>query len=184
MSHTSIARRYAKALFELALEQKATTKIVASLHAVADLIDNNDDFRAALFSPLVTKQQKVAVIEQLAKSHKFPELTTQFLNTLIKNGRITIVKQAVEAFEALIRESNGESVVEIRTAKALTKTVLSGLEKTLAKALGAKIMLTSSVDEKLIGGAIVFAGSKMIDASLRGKLNRFKQLSKKQVANL
>lgn len=184
MSYKAVAGRYAKALFELAVEKKAQAKVLADLQQLKNLIGESDDLQVVVHSALIDKKQKIAAFDALAKKLKFQALTQKFLDVLIENGRIKVVLSAISAYEQLLRDLNGEAVVEVRTAKPLTKKMIGSLEKSLAKVLDKKVIVESSVNEKLLGGMVVFVGSKMLDASLQGKLTHLKQLSKKEIANL
>ena len=175
-----IAARYAKAVFELAKEDKAVAKVEADLDALEAALADSADFRALISSPVYSRDEQAGAIAALAKKMGLSAIVSNVLALMSNKRRLYILPQMVQALRAAIAEDKGEITAEVTSAKALTKTQADKLAKALASSVGKSVKINATVDEKLIGGLVVKMGSKMIDTSIASRLNSL-QNSMKEV---
>ena len=170
---SGLSGRYAKALYELAAEKKITSKIVYDLKSFKNILKSNDILKKMIKSPAVTKSNKQSSIVKILKKAKADNLTIKFFGTLANNGRLILINEIVDVFLNDISRINGEVQVEVTSSFELDKAHQNKVESAISEATGAKkIGLSTNIDETLIGGLIVKIGSKMIDNSIKNKLNR------------
>jgi F-type H+-transporting ATPase subunit delta len=174
MSESSgLASRYAKALYELAAEKKLVSKIVKDFQEIKTLLENNDMFVNMIKNPSISKADKLSSITAVLKKMRVDKLTIKFCGTLAANGRLNYLKQIQDVFFTLVSITNGEVQAEVTSSSKLDKDQQKQVETAVSEATGVKkITLSLKVDETLIAGLIVKIGSKMIDSSIKTKLNR------------
>jgi len=173
-----IAARYAKAVFELAKEDKAVAKVETDLDALEAALADSADFRALISSPVYSRDEQAGAIAALAKKMGLSTIVSNVLALMSNKRRLYILPQLVQALRAAIAEDKGEITAELTSAKALTKTQADKLAKALASSVGKSVKISATVDEKLIGGLVVKMGSKMIDTSIASKLNSLQNAMK------
>ena len=168
---SGISGRYAVALFELALESKALKAVESDLTNLKELLGESADLRALVTSPLVSRGDQSKGITHVAEAAKLSALTVKFLGVLAANRRLSSLGAIVADFEKLMAFHKGEVKAEVVSAYALTKTQLTALTKQLKSAIGQDVDIDACVDETLLGGLKVKVGSRMIDSSLKTKLD-------------
>ncbi len=168
---SGISGRYSVALFELAQEGKALKAVESDLASLKDLLAESADLRELVSSPLLGRADQIKGIAAVAASAKLSDLTGKFLGVLAANQRLNMVGGIISAFEKLMAFHKGEVNAEVVSAVALTKAQLTELKKKLKSAVGTDVAIESSVDETLLGGLKVKVGSRMVDSSLRTKLD-------------
>ena len=169
---SGLSGRYAKALYELAAEKKIISKIVKDFISLKALLKSNDLLKNMIKSPAVSKLNKQSSIIKILKKAKADSLTIKFCGILAKNGRLILINEIIDVFLAEISRINGEVQAEVTSSFELDKAQQNKVELAIADATGVKkIVLSTKVDETLIGGLIVKIGSKMIDNSIKTKLN-------------
>ena len=170
---SGLTGRYAKALYELADEKKLISKIVKDFEDLKALLETNVEFLSLVTSPAISKNNKKASFSKILKKAKANSLTTQFCGTLADNGRLNLIMEIIDVFISKVLINNGELEAEVTSSIALDKSQRQEVEKSISEVVGGKkISLLMNVDETLIGGLIVKIGSKMIDSSIKTKLNR------------
>ena len=170
---SGLSGRYAKAIYELAEEKKILTKIVDDFTRLKKLLEESDSFSKLISSPAITKSDKQNSILKILKKAKAQDLSVKFFGTLANNGRLIIINEVIEDFLSEVSRINGEVKAEVTSSFALDTNQKKKVVSSISDATGIqKIILSTSVDESLIGGLIVKIGSKMIDNSLKTKLNR------------
>ena len=166
------------AVFALAKDDKSIAKIESDLSALEAAMADSADFDALISSPLYTRDQQSAAIKALAKKMKLSPMMTNTLGLMATKRRLFVLPQLASALRGLIAEEKGEVTAEITAAKSLTKAQQDKLAKTLKASVGKDVNIKLSVDESLIGGLIVQVGSKMIDTSIRSKLDNLQSAMK------
>lgn len=166
------ARRYARALFELASEKKALAVIDADLKAFEALVQESVDLKRLLASPAFAREDKVKALTALADKAGFNLITKNFLGTVAQNGRTTDLLGVITCFDELYAAARGVKRAIARTAKDMTSPQRSKLEAVLAKAVGSDVELQTEVNPDLVGGIQLLIGSTLIDASIAAKLER------------
>jgi len=168
---SGISGRYAVALFELSLESNALEATESDLSTLKAMLDESADLRDLVASPLYSRDQQSNAIEAVAKEAKLSDLSIKFLGTLAANRRLSALASIIAAFEKLLAHHRGEVRAEVTSARKLTKKQLGDLEKKLKTAVGQDITIDAVVDENLLGGLTVKVGSRMVDDSLKTKLD-------------
>lgn len=167
---SGLASRYATALFELSKEQDATDPVLADLQGLAARIDESEDLRRLISSPLVNREQHVAAIEALALRLNMHELTRKFLGTLAQNRRLFALVPIIAAFRETVARARGEVDAEVVSAVPLDEAELEAVRRSVSAYAKAPVNLASRVDPSLLGGLVVRVGSRMVDGSLKNKL--------------
>ena len=170
---SGLSGRYAKAIYELAEEKKILTKIVDDFMKLKKLLKENDSLSNLIKSPAISKSDKQNSILKILNKVEAQKLTTKFFGTLANNGRLTLINDVIDNFLLEVSRINGEVKAEVISSFVLDENEQKKVVSAITEATGIKkIILSTSVDESLIGGLIVKIGSKMIDNSLKTKLNR------------
>jgi F-type H+-transporting ATPase subunit delta len=174
----SVAGRYASALFDLAKEEKALGQVESQLKTFQGLLENAADLRRLVRSPVISRENQAKALAALCARAGITGLTANFLNLLAHNRRLAVVGDVIAGFRALLARERGEVSAEVTTAHALSAEQLDLLKATLRSAVGKNVAVNTRVDPNQLGGLIVKVGSKMIDSSLRTKLNTLKAAMK------
>lgn len=169
---SGIAGRYAVALFELAEEQKALDSVAGDLDTLVKLLDGNADFRRMVASPLLSRAEQAKAMAAIAKKAELADLTAKFLGVLARNRRLNQLKRVIQDFRRLLRAHRGEVTADVATPMPLTDGQRQTLAKKLHQAIGRDVSFDEHVDPSLLGGLVVKVGSRMVDSSLKTKLNR------------
>lgn len=171
---SGIARRYAAALFELAREGKALDKVSDGLDRFVVMLDGSDDLDRLVRNPVFTAEEQVAALAAVLKKAKIDGLAANFLKLVASKRRLFAVRGMVTGYRALVAEAKGIVAAEVTVAAPLSDKNRAAVLEALESQAGKKIALTEKVDPAIIGGLIVKMGSRMIDASLKTKLNAMK----------
>ena len=175
---TGIALRYATAVFGLAQEAKKVKAIETDLSALTDVMADSSDFNALIHSPVYSRDEQGSAITALAAKMKLSPIMSNTLALMATKRRLFVLPQFVATLRAIIADDKGEVTADVASAKALTKAQADKLAKTLKAQMGKDVMINATVDESLIGGLVVKVGSKMIDTSIRSKLNSLQNAMK------
>lgn len=166
------AGRYANALYQLADEQKMLDRVASDLKELRAMIGGSDDLKRLIRSPMVARQDQARVMAALAEKAGLSDLTRRFVGVVAANRRLFAMLVIIDAYLKLLAARRGEVTAEVASAKALTDRQVQALSGALRKAAGAKVSIDFKVDPGLIGGLVVKLGSRMVDSSLRAKLQR------------
>jgi F-type H+-transporting ATPase subunit delta len=175
---SGIAARYATAVFDLSNDAKGVKALESDLNALSAALDGSADLSALITSPLYSRDQQGSAIGAVAKKMKLSKTITNTLALMASKRRLFVVPQMIVALRALIADQKGEVTADVVSAKALTKAQSDKLAKTLKASVGSDVIINASVDESLIGGLVVKVGSKMIDTSVKSKLNALQNTMK------
>ncbi len=174
----NLAGRYAIALFELAREQKKLDEVAASLAAVAQALGQSDEFRALTTSPLVGRDEAMRAAAAAAGAMDLDPVTTNFLGVLARNRRLAQIGNVIRAFNLLAARHRGEIRAEVTSAHKLDAGQVEAIRQNLRTRFGSDIAVDPRVDPAILGGLVVQIGSRMIDGSIRTKLNTLAQAMK------
>jgi len=169
-----IADRYAKALFDLADENKQLDVVADDLRTLSSLIDSSDDLRRMVRSPVISRADQGAAMGAVVEKAKLSDLTSRFVAYAAASRRLAAIKPIAQAYLTELAKRRGEVSAEVSSAKPLSKEQVAAVEEALKKAVGGKIAVSQKVDPSLIGGLIVKVGSRMIDTSVASQLQRLK----------
>ncbi len=175
---SGIASRYATAVFSLAKEDKKLKPLEADVDALDGALIGSADLRTLVSSPVYSRAEMGQAISAVAKKMKLQPIMVNTLALMASKRRLFVLPSLLAALRTRIAEEKGEVTAEVASAKALTKTQAASLAKTLKAQLGLDVKIKATVDESLIGGLVVKVGSKMIDTSIRSKLNALQNTMK------
>jgi F-type H+-transporting ATPase subunit delta len=176
-----MAGRYATALFELALEEKALDAVKADLDRFDALVAGSPDLQRLVRSPVFTAEEQTKALAAVLEKAGVGGLAGRFLQVVAANRRLFAGRDMTRAFRSLVARHKGEVTAEVTLAEPPSETHLSTLKDTLKAVTKKDVQIDVKVDPSIIGGLIVKLGSRMVDASLRAKLNSIK-LAMKEVS--
>jgi F-type H+-transporting ATPase subunit delta len=171
---SGVAGRYATALFELALEGNALEQVAADLTRFNEALDAVEDMQRLVKSPVFSAEEQGRALAAILEELKIEGLTRNFLLLAAKNRRLFATPDMIRAFRAMLARHRGEIGATVTAAAKLTDSQITALRQALTAALGKEVMLEERVDASLLGGLVVKVGSRMVDSSLRTKLNSLK----------
>jgi F-type H+-transporting ATPase subunit delta len=171
---SGVAGRYATALFELAREKKSLEQVAADLNRFNEALDAFEDLNRLVRSPVFSADEQGRALAALLEKLKIEGLTRNFLLLAAKNRRLFATPDMIRAFRAMLARHRGETSASVTAASKLTEGQVTALKQALKAALGKEVMLEERVDPSLLGGLVVKVGSRMIDTSLRTRLNSLK----------
>ncbi|MEC7964462.1 MAG: F0F1 ATP synthase subunit delta [Pseudomonadota bacterium] len=175
---SGIAARYATAIFEIAKESNALGNLEPNVADLTAALEASEELRGLISSPLVSRDEQEKAIAAVSQKMGLETVLKDGLALMAQKRRLFVLPQLLTQLSALISEEKGEVTAEVTSAKALTKTQSEKLSKTLAARVGKTVKINATVDEELIGGLVVKVGSKMIDTSIRSKLNSLQNAMK------
>jgi F-type H+-transporting ATPase subunit delta len=171
-SHLSgLAGRYATAAFELALEERALDALTNDLTGLKKLLNDNADLQRAVRSPVFSRDEQAKALEAVLVQANAAPLTRNLVLLLARKRRLFILADVIHAFELMLARHRGEVAAEVTSARHLSDEETAELRRVLKEKLGREPRLTMHVDPKLLGGLVLRVGSRMIDSSLRTKLD-------------
>ncbi len=175
-----LARRYALALLELAEEKKSVDAVAADLQALQDAITGDKLFEIFAKHPRLPSAQAVKVLTAVMDKAQFHALTRSFLLHVIKGRRLALMALIVEVFLRDLAERRGHHTAYVSAAKALSEAQEKQLASQLGTLMGGSVDVVVEESPDLLGGLVVKMGSRLIDASVKGKLERLERQLKMQ----
>ena len=176
-----LAERYASALFDLADERRAIDSVAEDLRRLRAMLADSSDLERLVRSPVLSREQQAKAVAAIAEQAGFDGLTRNFLGLLARNRRLFAVSAMIKAFLAELARRRGEVTAQVTSAAPLSESQLAKVTDSLRRSVGGKVSVDLSVDPSLLGGLVVRVGSRMVDSSLRTKLQRL-ELAMKGVA--
>lgn len=171
--------RYARAFFDLALEEGRLEKVYGDLANIHAVLGESAELRRFVTSALYNSQTKHNGITAVTKSLKLNALTTKLLGVLSANNRLAQLSAVIASFNKMYATHKGIVSAEVTSAVPLNDAQMQKLTAALKKALGAAPEITTQVDATLLGGLKVRVGSRLFDASLKTQLDSLKFALKK-----
>lgn len=173
-----LAGRYAIALFELADERKLLDRVAEDLRGLRALVTESADLKRLIRSPVLAREAQGKAIAAIAARAGLDPLTQNFLGLLARNRRLFALPAMIERFLTTLAERRGEVRAEVVAARELTPEQRDSLDQQLRKSVGQKVAVDIRIDPSLLGGLVVKFGSRMVDASLKSKLQRLEMALK------
>ena len=178
-SAKGLAGRYAGALYALAEESGKIDAVVNDMNGFAELVSANQDMRMLVESPAITWAEQTKAVTAVLEKGGADALTVKFVGTVASNGRLHALSRIISAFLAEHARRRGEVSAEVISAVEMDDARRARVEQAVSKLAGSdKLSLSMRVDPSLIGGLVVRIGSRMIDTSIRTKLNRLETAMK------
>ncbi len=175
---TGLAQRYATALFDLAKDEKKLDRVASDLGGLVRMMDDSSDLRRLIESPVITRADQSRGILAIADKSGLDALTGRFLGVLADHRRLFALPGIAKAFTTMLAAHKGEVAAEVVSAVALSEADLETLKKSIAAFVGQAVTVETRVDPALLGGVVVRVGSRMLDASLRTKLQQLEMALK------
>ncbi len=166
--------RYATALFELAQESKSVAAVSADLDSFAAMLDASEDLTRLVRSPVFGAGDQISALEAIFAQAGIKSIAANFIKLAAKNRRLFAVRDMIGAFRALAAQARGEVAAEVISAEKLSTAQVERLKTELKASVGSDVELAQVVDPSILGGLIVKVGSRMVDNSLRTKLQNLK----------
>ena len=173
MSQGVIARRYAKALINLA--EKDLENTGKSLTALVDAYSNSTELSEVLSDTKVSSLIKQDVLKNILKKIKVSNLVDTFSRYLLAKRRIELLPYIERAFNLYLQEKLGRIEAGITVAQEISEVTVSKLEKAISRYSGKKVTVNITIDPAIIGGIVTRIGSVVIDGSIHTQLNQIRQ---------
>jgi len=166
MRQGTLARRYAKALYEIATETKAVDELLQSLRNVKEALGQSALLHKAFQNPLITPEEKEAVVKSITSN----KLTLRLVRLLAEKKRLDILDLVCDQLQHLADLDGGITRIAVRTAFTLSEDQKRSIEKNLASSWGGRVVGSFAVAKELLGGIWMKVGDKVLDASLKGRI--------------
>ena len=177
-SVSGVSGRYATALFELARDERSIDAVKADLDRFDAMLSESADLKRLVRSPVFSAGAQSKALTAVLEKAGITGTSANFLKVLTANRRLFIVADVVRGFRALVAKFKGEATADVTVAEALNEKNLDALKTALKSVTGKDVALNVKVDPSIIGGLVVKLGSRMVDSSLRTKLNSIKHAMK------
>ncbi|AWE06305.1 F0F1 ATP synthase subunit delta [Lysinibacillus sp. 2017] len=175
MSQTTVANRYAQAIFELALKQNVLTEVGADFQELKKVLASNDEFMALLNAPKISADRKKELVAQLLTGAQ--PILINAVQFLIEKKRLNELSAVVEQFQALAAASQGSADAKVYSTRELTAEERAEISAAFSKLVGKKqLNITNIIDASLIGGVRVQIGNYIFDSTVASKLEDLKRV--------
>lgn len=175
MKSSSIGRRYAKALLELAEANKQTERVQKDLAEFAETFEKTRDLREVFENPKVSREERKKVITAVLDRMAVAPIVKSALLMLADRGRMRFVVDVAESFQTLAEARAGRIRAEVVTAVAMPDAYYTELTKVLEQVTGKKVALVKTQDPSIIAGVVTRVGDKVFDGSVRARLTELKE---------
>lgn len=170
----SAASTYADALFRAARERNELEGVLEDLNGFVETLEESEELRLFFFSTQIAEREKRRAIDALTENMRLS--TRNFLKVLSDNGRAEIIPDVARRYEELVEEHLGRVEVQLVTAVEMSEETLDSLKDRLGRILeGREVVLETSVNPELLGGAVFRFDGSMVDGSIRGQLESLRK---------
>ena len=168
--HITVARPYAKAAFETAIDEQKVAEWALAL-AFFSMVCKNQQVTHLLKNPLIASEKVAQFFIEMGSEHLHDSIRNLVL-LLAQNKRLLIFPEIASLFETHRAEYEKTIDVKVLSFMPLTDSQSASIKQSLEKRLSRKVSLNNKIDKELLGGAIIYAGDLVLDGSVRGKLNK------------
>jgi F-type H+-transporting ATPase subunit delta len=175
LSVQTVARRYAAALADVAIERREEREIQSELDQWALMIEANPQLKEVFANPTVAYDQKQKVLEDLLSRTGVKETTASFLRVLLRNQRLSQLREVAARYGYVLDERAGVVAANVTTARPIPEELRNTLHQTLTAATGRNVRLSFDTDETIIGGMVARIGSTIFDGSVQSQLERLSE---------
>ena len=169
------ARPYARAIMDVVKTPDAAAALLDELKRFEQARKGSAELQALYANPATDAASKLGVTRTIGKRLGLSDMGVRVLEVLIRNYRINDLEAINAALAAMVRQATGTVAAEVRTAQQPTPSELDELRRTLEKKVGRKVEVDVTVDPALLGGFVAKIGSEVYDASVAGKINKFRE---------
>lgn len=180
MRVSELASRYAKAVFELAVENKTQEKVFEDLRQLEQVFTKDQEVQAFLVSPLIKAEQRAAVMKQVLENKGLSKEAYDLVLLLAQKDRMSLFADVARAFQDEIDSANNVCRGVVRSAVALGQAERQKIEETVERVLSKKVIMTYKVDPSVIGGLVAQVGSYTFDDSIATHLRRMNEELKRR----
>lgn len=175
---SGMAGRYATALFELADEAGSIDAVKADMDTLTAVISESADFARLVKSPVFSAEEQVKAVSAVLGALGISGLAANFVKLVAQNRRLFALPAIIKSYSALVAAKRGEVTAQVTVAEPLSESHTAALKQALVEKTGKDVALDVTVDPSILGGLIVQLGSRMVDASLKTKLNSIRHSMK------
>ena len=176
MIGSTIAKRYARAFYEIAAEESQLEKYYQELNSFSAIINDNKDLKDFLANPVFDQNEKKSVVESILEKTDISRITANFLKLLTDKQRIVVLSDIVDCYRELMDEALKTVRASVKTAFPLSKELIQKLQQGLETQTQKKVEMTVIEEPSLLGGVVVRVGDTVYDNSIRTQLNNIKNL--------
>ena len=176
MISSNIAKRYARAFFEIAKEDRQYEKYYQELTLFSSILSKNKNLRELLTNPVFNQAEKRAVVDLILQKIDVSNVTTNFLKLLVDKRRIGILPEIESCYRRLMDDALRTIRVNVKTAFPLSSDMSGKLQVRLEELTGRKVEMAVSEDASLLGGIVVGVGDTLYDGSIKTQLNNIRNL--------
>ncbi len=173
MKSTKAASRYAKALLEIAIDQKKVDSILGDMNFISQVSTESEDFQQLISSPVVKSDKKLAIFNTIFE--QFEKESKDFIQLIVENRRENMLPAIASAFDSLVKEHRGIVPITIVSAVKLDDSTKESILAKVKSAVEGNLEVTEEIDESLIGGFLVKMGDLHMDATVSNQFNNLKQ---------
>jgi F-type H+-transporting ATPase subunit delta len=174
MSEFRVASRYARSIFDLAIEMKNVERVYEDMLIIEQVLKENRGLVTLLRNPIIRYDYKLRVLNHVFEKH-MDKLTLNFFGLICRKNRAQILLDCTKAFLDLYRSYKGIVRANISTAVKISAQISKDFETIISKSTGKKVELETKIDESLLGGYVLKVGDDQIDNSLKSKLNNLRR---------
>ncbi|MBT3242770.1 MAG: ATP synthase F1 subunit delta [Bacteroidetes bacterium] len=174
MNDSSIAVRYAKALFELANEKKLADQVLQDLNSLEVLVRDVTEFRELIDSPLIQISDKIRIFKEVVEGN-CTDLTFRFLELITRNKRESYLSAMIRKYQLLYRKDRGIISATLSTVTNTNETLTKRIELLLGDKYKANVELNQQQNPEIIGGFVLRVEDEMLDTSVAGQLNKIRR---------
>jgi F-type H+-transporting ATPase subunit delta len=175
---SGVAERYASALFELARDEGKLDAVATDLDAFRAMLDESEDLTRLVRSPVFTSEEQSRAVTAVLDKAGIKGLAANLIKVAAANRRLFAVPDMIVGYRQKLAKERGEISASVTSAEPLSESQIGAVKAALKDAMGKDVLLDEKVDPALIGGLVIQVGSRMIDTSLRTKLNAMKYAMK------
>jgi F-type H+-transporting ATPase subunit delta len=172
LSLQTVARRYATALADVAIERREEREVQNEVDSWATMIESNPQLKEVFANPTIVYDHKRKLLENLISRTRVRETTASFLRVLLKNQRISQLRDVAARYAQVLDERAGVVAANVVTARPISEDLKKTLHETLAAATGRTVRVSFTTDETIIGGMVARIGSTVYDGSVQSHLER------------
>ena len=175
MKSDVLARRYAKALYDLGIEENVGQKFLADLHTVVGLMIESEELKSIMESPIYDINLKKIILGTLLNKANISKYIENFLYILLEKDRFQQLPDVLESYHDIINEVAGKATANVISAVELTEVQQKRISEVFSRLSNKQINIETTIDPSIIGGLVVDVEGMVYDGSIKSNLIKFKE---------